>query len=213
MAVQLYRYWKINSDLRSRNDAIDFERRHLEALAKSLVASKSVLQACNQDLKAENDRLEHRIAELTELQREKDRLEQQIAELTSTGPRLHGVWNNSQTFWHVGRKDTQRVMRIGGRINLASSNTGEVLHLLAGYIEGQRMDLVEPISIRPDVIEDEQVVLCVSPPIDADEKCSFTASIVLEDHQNRFHTLPKHSFRPTEQAPPWLSKDLPDVAF
>jgi len=213
MAVQLYRYWKIISDLRTRNDAIDSERRHLEALTKSLVASRAVLQASNQDLRAENDRLEHRSAELTALQGEKARLERQIVELTSNGPRLHGVWNNSQTFWHIGSKDTQRIMRIGGRINLASSNTDEVLHVLAGYIEGRRMDLVEPISVRPDLIEDEQVVLCMSPPIDADQTCSFTASIVLEDHQNRFHTLPIHSFRPTEQAPPWLSKDLADIAF
>jgi hypothetical protein len=213
MAVQLYRYWKIISDLRTRNYAIEFERRKVESLTTSLEGTKAMLQASNQDLRAENDRLEHRIAELTDLQGEKDRLERQIVELTSTEPRLHGVWNNSQTFWHVGRKDTQRIMRIGGRINLASSNTDEVLHLLAGYIGGQRMDLVEPISIRPDLIEDEQVVLCISPPIEADETCSFTASIVLEDHQNRFHTLPKHSFRPTEQAPPWLSKHLADVAF
>ena len=169
MAVQLYRYWKIISDLRTRNDAIESERRHLEALTKSLIASKAVLQASIQDLRAENDRLEHRSAELTALQGEKDRLERQIVELTSNGPRLHGVWNNSQ--------------------------------------------VVEPISVRPDLIEDEQVVLCMSPPIDADETCSFTASIVLEDHQNRLHTLPKHSFRPTEQAPPWLSENLTDVAF
>ncbi|WP_109487532.1 hypothetical protein [Occallatibacter savannae] len=213
MAVKLYRYWKIISDLRSQNDAIESERRHLEVLTRSLLASKAVLEASNQDLRAENDRLEHRMAEFTELQREKDHLEEQIVELTSTGPRLHGVWNNSQTFWQIGRKDTKRIMRIGGRISLASSNTDEVLHVLAGYIEGQRMDLIETISIRPDVIEDEQVVLCISPPIEADERCSFTASIVLEDHQNRLHTLPKHSFRPTQQAPPWLSKDLATLNF
>src|SRR3569833_868880 len=71
MAIQLYRYRKITSDLRTRNDAIQSERRHLEALTKSLPATKAVLQASNQDLRAENDRLEHRSAELDNLQREK----------------------------------------------------------------------------------------------------------------------------------------------
>src|SRR6476660_9071374 len=74
MAVQLYRCWKIISDLRTRNDAIESERRRLESVTKSLVASKAVLQASNQDLRAENDRLEHRSAELSALQEEKDRL-------------------------------------------------------------------------------------------------------------------------------------------
>jgi len=97
-------------------------------------------------------------------------------------------------------------MQIGGRIYLTSSNTDEVLYLLAGYIEGQRLELSEPVSVRPDLIEDEQLILWMSPPIEADERQPFTATIVLEDHQNRLHTLPRHSFQPTEQAPPWPSK-------
>ncbi len=213
MAGQLYRYWKTIYDLRSKNEFIESERQRSEALTRSLLAVKAELQASNQDLRAENQRLEHRIAEYAEVQRERDRLQQRIVELTSAGPRLHGVWNSSHTFWHISRNGAQPMMQIGGRINLASSNTHEVLHLLAGYIEGQRMDLVEPISIRPDVIEDEQVILRISPPINANESCSLTAEIVLEDHQNRFHNLPKHSFRPTELAPPWLSEDPADVAF
>jgi hypothetical protein len=190
-AIELYRYWKISSDLREQNNTLKSQCKNAEALQKALEAAKETLEAGNQDLRAE-----------------KNRLEQQIAEFTSSGPRLHGVWNNSQTFWHMGHNGTERVMQIGGRIHLTSSNTDEVLHLLAGYIEGQRLDLFEPVSVRPDLIEDEEVVLYISPPFEADVTRSFTATIVLEDHQNRLHMLPRHSFRPTEQAPPWPSKDL-----
>jgi uncharacterized cupin superfamily protein len=202
-AVELYRYWKISSDLRKRNDALESQRKNAEAHDKALEASKEKLEATIREVRTEKQHLQQQFAEL---QAEKHRQEQQIAELTSRGPRLHGVWSNSQSFWHMDRKGAEQVMQIGGRIQLTSSNTDEVLHLLAGYIEGQRLDLSEPVSIRPDLIEDEQVVLCMKPAPEADVTRSFTATIVLEDHQNRLHTLPRHSFRPTEQAPPWSTE-------
>jgi len=205
-AVQLYRYWKISSDLRKQNSTLESQRKDAEASKKTLEAAKQTLETSNENLRAEKHRLEKRMAELTDLQAEKHRLEQQIAELTSNGPRLHGVWINSQTFWHVSGEGAERVMQIGGQIYLTSSNTDEVLHILAAYIEGQRLDLLEPVSVRPDLIEDEQVVLYISPPLEADLTRSFTATIALEDHQNRIHLLPRHSFRWAEQAPAWPSK-------
>jgi hypothetical protein len=205
-AVRLYRYWKISSNLRKQNSTLVSQRKDAEAFKKTLEAAKQTLETSNQNLRAEKHRLEKQMAELIDLQAEKHRLEQQIAELTSNGPRLHGDWINSQTFWHVSGKGAERVMQIGGRIHLTSRNTDEVLHILAGYIEGQRLDLVEPVSVRPDLIEDEQVVLYISPPLEADLTRSFMATIALEDHRNRLHLLPRQSFRPAEQAPPWPSQ-------
>jgi hypothetical protein len=55
----------------------------------------------------------------------------EIESLNSKGPRLHGVWNNAQTFWHLGRHGDDPMMQIGGWIDLTSSNTKDVLYLLA----------------------------------------------------------------------------------
>lgn len=206
-AIELYRYLKISADLRKRHEVFHSQRKEAEVLVSALEARQNTLEATIHDLRAEKNSLEQQIAELTEVHAEKHRLEQRLAALTSSEPRLSGVWSNSQTFWHVDPEGKERAMQIGGRIHLTSSNTDEVLYILAGYIEGQRLDLCEPVSVRPDLIEDEQVVLWTSSPLAADATQSFNATIVLEDQQNRLHTLPRHSFRPTEQSPPWPSKD------
>lgn len=189
-AFELYRFRKITSDLRKQNGDLDTQRKNAERL-------KSALEARNKTLEADNE----------DLQAQKLRLERQVEELAESGPRLHGIWSNSQTFWHICRKGTEPVMQIGGRIHLSSSNIDEVLHLLAAYIEGQRLDLSMTVSVRPDLIEDELLVMYVSPPLESDSRRPFTATITLEDHQNRLHMLPRHTFQPTEQTPPWATPD------
>jgi hypothetical protein len=204
--VELYRLRRIISDLRKQNDLLNAQRKNaetvkeeLEASMEMLAANRDRLEASEEVLAANKKRLE---ASNKALQAEKNHLEQKIVELTSSGPQIYGVWSNSQTFWQMSWKGKERVMQIGARIHLSSRNTDEVLHLLAAYIEGQRLDLSEPVSVRPDLIEDEHVVLYISPPLESDVTRSYTPTIMLEDHQNRLHALPRHTFRPTEQTPP-----------
>jgi hypothetical protein len=47
----------------------------------------------------------------------------QIEKLKAKDPRLHGVWNQLQAFWHMGRHGEALAMQIGGWIDLTSSNT------------------------------------------------------------------------------------------
>jgi len=66
----------------------------------------------------------------------------QIERLNAKEPRLHGVWNNSQTFWHLGRKGQEPMMQIGGWIDLTSSNTEEVIYLqTCRRILGEKNDM------------------------------------------------------------------------
>jgi len=81
-AVELYRYWKISSDLRKRNDALESQRKNAEAHEKALEASKEKLEATIREVRTEKQHLQQQFAEL---QAEKHRQEQQIAELTSRG--------------------------------------------------------------------------------------------------------------------------------
>jgi hypothetical protein len=39
-----------------------------------------------------------------------------LSRLQQPQPRLHGVWNNTQTFWHMGRKAAEPLMQIGGSL-------------------------------------------------------------------------------------------------
>ena len=107
------------------------------------------------------------------------RLENQIAKLnqehaaeteklSTKGPKLHGVWNNSQTFWHLGRKGTEPMMQVGGWIDLTSSNTVEVIYLLAAYIDGQRSDIFIDVAVKPNMVNRDQIVLYMVPPLETD---------------------------------------------
>jgi len=55
-------------------------------------------------------RLENQIAKLDQAHTA------EVEKLKAKEPRLHGVWNNSQTFWHLGRKGQETMMQIGGWI-------------------------------------------------------------------------------------------------
>lgn len=128
--------------------------------------------------------------------------EAQIEKLNSKEPRLHGVWNNGQTFWHLGRKGQEPMMQIGGWIDLTSSNTDEVIYLLAAYIDGARSDIFTDVAVKPNIVNHDQVMLFMVPPLEADATKSFTATVVVEDQYNRKYELPVHTFRATPGQPP-----------
>lgn len=95
------------------------------------------------------------------------------------------------------------MMQIGGWIHLTSSNTDEVIYLLAAYIDGRQSDIFMDVAVKPHAVNEEQVVLYMVPPLETDATKPFTATIVVEDQYNRKHTLPVQSFRATSsQAPP-----------
>jgi hypothetical protein len=126
----------------------------------------------------------------------------EIAKLNAKEPRLHGVWNNSQAFWHLGRKGQEPMMQIGGWIDLTSSNTDEVIYLLTAYIDGHRSDIFMDVAVKPHVVNRKQVVLYMVPPLETDVTRSFTATIMVEDQYNRRHELPQLTFRSTPSQPP-----------
>ena len=92
-------------------------------------------------------------------------------------PILHGVWNPSQAFWHMGRKANDPSMQIGGWITLSTSNTDETLHLLAAYIGERRADIFMPVSVKPGAVEDQMVMLFFTPPLTENPNEPFTATI------------------------------------
>jgi hypothetical protein len=61
-----------------------------------------------------------------------------------------------------------------------------------------------PVSVKPDFVQDEMVMLFFSPPLSSEQGEPFNATIVLEDHRNRLYELPNFTFRPTPsgQSPP-----------
>lgn len=124
-----------------------------------------------------------------------------IEKLKAKEPSLHGVWNNTQTFWHLERKGQEPMMQIGGWIDLTSSNTDEVIYLLAAYIEGQRSDIFMGVPVKPNIVNREQVMLFMVPPLETDANKPFTATIVVEDQYNRKHELPAQTFRATQGQP------------
>jgi hypothetical protein len=126
-------------------------------------------------------------------------------------PRLHSVWNNSQTFWHLGRRGQEPMMQIGGWIDLTSSNTEEVIYLLAAYIDGQRSDIFMDVAVKPNMVNREQVMLYMVPPLETDPTNPFTTTVVVEDQYNREYELPVHTFRatPGQFSPPPPNVDKP----
>jgi membrane protein implicated in regulation of membrane protease activity len=147
----------------------------------------------------ETERRKHLEDQIAKLNQEH---EAEIEKLNSKEPRLHGVWNNSQTFWHLGRKGQEPMMQIGGWIDLTSSNTDEVIYLLAAYIDGQRSDILMDVAVKPNIVNHDQVMLFMVPPLETDATKPFTATVVVEDQYNRKHQLPVHTFPSTPGQPP-----------
>jgi hypothetical protein len=141
---------------------------------------------------------------MAEILKEKNnQLEKGLEAMKAKEPILHGVWNPSQAFWHMGRKANDPSMQIGGWITLSTSNTDETLHLLAAYIGERRADIFMPVSVKPGAVEDQMVMLFFTPPLTENPNEPFTATIVVEDQKNRKYNLPRFTFRATPgQTPP-----------
>jgi hypothetical protein len=43
-------------------------------------------------------------------------------------------------------------MQIGGWIDLTSSNTDEVIYLLAAYVDGRRSDIFMDVAVKPNIV-------------------------------------------------------------
>lgn len=130
------------------------------------------------------------------LKRKNEDLESQLAEFRSKGPKLHGVWNVSRSFWQLGWNANKPFMHICGWIKLSSSNTDESLILLAAYIGEHRADISEPVSVKPSLVTDEKITLFYDPPLSDNHAEPFITTIILEDHKNRKYELPSITFRP-----------------
>jgi hypothetical protein len=137
------------------------------------------------------------------LKRKSTSLENELAELKTKEPKLHGVWNKSQTFWHMGKRGEVPMMQIGGWIDLTSSNTRDILYLLAASIGDSQAQIFMDVEVRPGVVNRAMVMLFIAPPLATDTTRPFTATIVVEDQFNRRYRLPTHEFRATPgQTPP-----------
>ena len=121
----------------------------------------------------------------------------EIEKLKANEPRLHGVWNQSQAFWHMGRQGETPAMQIGGWIDLTSSNTKEVIFLLAAHIGEHRSQIFPDVEVRPNVVNRCMVMLFMVPPLETDATKPYEATIVVEDQYNRRFSLPPQRFRPT----------------
>ena len=127
----------------------------------------------------------------------------EVEKLKANEPRLHGVWNQSQAFWHMGRQGEAPAMQIGGWIDLTSSNTEEVMFLLAAYIGEHRSQIFPDVEVRPSVVNRCMVMLFMVPPLETDVTKLYEATIVVEDQYNRRFTLPLQRFRPTPRQTPF----------
>lgn len=129
--------------------------------------------------------------------RERQKIEDEISGIRDTSTKLHGIWNNDQTFWAMGKMGDQPMMQIVGWINLTSSNTTHHLRLMAAYIDGQRARAFFPVDVKPNYVNNVMLGLYFVPPLEKDLTKPFTATIVLEDQFNRKFSLPIHTFGPT----------------
>jgi hypothetical protein len=127
----------------------------------------------------------------------------EIEKLKEKEPKLHGVWNQSQAFWHLGRQGEAPMMQIGGWIDLTSSNTKDVLFLLAGYICERRSQIFMDVEVKPNVVNRCMVMLFMIPPLETDTAKSYDATIVVEDQYNRRFSLPLQRFRATPGQTPF----------
>jgi hypothetical protein len=127
----------------------------------------------------------------------------EIGRLKANEPRLHGVWNQSQAFWHMGRQGEAPAMQIGGWIDLTSSNTKEVMFLLAAYIGEHRSQIFPDVEVKPNVVNRRMVMLFMVPPLETDATKPYEATVVVEDQYNRKFSLPLQRFRPTPHQTPF----------
>lgn len=141
---------------------------------------------------------------LIEQMKQKEREhEAEIEALKKPVPKLHAVWNQVQTFWHMGSSAGKPAMQIVGWIKLNSSDTDEILYLLTAYINDRRAYIFMDVKVEPEVLQDCQVVCFFEPPLETDPNVPFTATIVVEDHKNRRYELPRQTFRPTPPRTPF----------
>lgn len=133
-------------------------------------------------------------------------LEAKVEELKGPQPKLHGIWNPAQSFWHMGSSGDKPAMQIGGWITLSTSNTNETLYLLTASIDGVQSTLRIDVKVEANRVQDCMVMAFFVPPLETDDKKPFTATIVVEDHKNRKYELPRTTFRAT---PPPLSVPPP----
>ena len=127
----------------------------------------------------------------------------EIEKLQAKEPRLHGVWNQSQAFWHMGRHGEAPMMQIGGWIDLTSSNTKDVLFLLAAYIGEHRSQIFMEVEVKPNVVNRCMVMLFMVPPLETDATKPYDAMIIVEDQLNRRFSLPIQRFRTTPGQTPF----------
>jgi len=58
------------------------------------------------------------------------------------------------------------------------------------------------IAVKPNVVNREQVMLYMIPPLESDATKPFTATVSVEDQYNRKYELPTQEFRATQGQPP-----------
>lgn len=132
----------------------------------------------------------------------------EIEKLKAKETKLHGVWNQSQAFWHMGRQGEAPMMQIGGEIDLTSSNTKDVMFLLAAYIGEHRSQIFMDVEVKPNVVNRCTLMLYMVPPLEMDATKQYEATIVVEDQYNRKFPLPHQRFRATPGPTP-LPTSLP----
>lgn len=121
----------------------------------------------------------------------------EIKKLKQSGPKLHGVWNPAQTLWHMGSSGGKPAMQIGGWISLSTLGTDEIIYLLAAYIGDRQAAMRIDTEVAPHVVQECQIMTFFVPPLEDDPTKPFTATIIVEDHQNRRFELPRTTFRAT----------------
>jgi hypothetical protein len=109
-------------------------------------------------------------------------------------PRLHAIWNQQQVYWTLAKQGETPLMQIGGWIDLTSSNTHEVLFLLAAYIGEHRSQIFTEIEVKPNEVNRRMVMLFIAPLRELDDTKPYNATIVVEDQYNRRFSLPPHRF-------------------
>lgn len=147
------------------------------------------------------------------IQKAKREHDAEIEAIKSKEPKLHGVWNVSQAFWGMGRQGDASMMQIGGWIDLTSSHTEDTLYLLAAYINGKRSQPFLDVTVKPNVVNREMVMLFMVPPLESDATKAYEATIVVEDQYNRKFELPRQSFRATPSHTPFpvSAKPTPEL--
>jgi hypothetical protein len=118
----------------------------------------------------------------------------EIEKLKAKDPRLHAVWNQLQVFWTLAKRGETPIMQIGGWVDLTTSNTNEVMFLLAAYIGEHRSQIFADVEVKPSVVNRRMVVLFVAPPLETDATKPYDATIVVEDQYNRKFSLPLQRF-------------------